>query len=109
MMNIFKQKKVLVGIVIIVGIFFGYRMFFVGNDSDASVVITGSGEQSQAERDILRLLADLRSVNLKYDLLETTVFLSLEDHSVFIEEGPTGRRNPFAPIGGVTPVVVGEE
>ncbi|MBC8464833.1 MAG: hypothetical protein H8D63_00455 [Parcubacteria group bacterium] len=108
MINIFKHKKVFFGIIAGVVVFFGYQMFFTGEENDASVVITGSGGQSQSELDILRLLADIRSVNLNHDLLETAVFLSLEDYSVFIEEGPTGRRNPFAPIDGIVPVVEGE-
>lgn len=78
-------------------------MFSSGESGDdMSVVITDSGSQSDTERDILRILSDLRSVHLNHDLLETTVFLSLEDYSVFIEEGPTGRRNPFAPVDGMS-------
>ncbi len=101
MMNILKNKKILIGIAIIIVILLGYQMFFAGeNNTGPSVVISSAGTQSETERDILRLLTDLRSVNLSHDLLDTKVFLSLKDYSVFIEEGPTGRRNPFEPVGG---------
>ena len=56
--------------------------------------------ESQAIRDeLLRLLESLKTLELDTSFLSDPRYLSLVDWSVTIGPQPTGRRNPFLPVG----------
>lgn len=54
---------------------------------------------AQADGGVLSLLHQLRSIELDESLFEDPAFTSLQRFDVEIEQQPTGRQNPFAPIG----------
>jgi hypothetical protein len=112
--NPFSKKNIIIGSVIVVVAFAVYQVVFVAgnNTNDSAVLIVDSGAQSSEERDILLILSDLRSIDLSRDVLEDRLFLSLEDYTTTIVQGPKGRKNPFAPVGvdgGVPAPVLGED
>lgn len=56
----------------------------------------GGGDPSSESNEIVRILSMLSHVNLKTDLFEDRLFLSLEDLSAPPVEGEMGRNNPFS-------------
>lgn len=56
-------------------------------------------ENNQKGREILALLADLKSVRLDDSIFSDPAFQSLQDTSVELTAEPKGRPNPFAPLG----------
>jgi len=60
---------------------------------------TRTSGTASAEREILSLLLELRSLNLNSDLFQSNVFRSFKDFGVVLQPQPVGRSNPFAPIG----------
>jgi hypothetical protein len=100
MKDMFTKKNMIIGGIVVALV--GAAMFFMSDtpsEDTSSVLITGSASRSEEERDILRLLSDLRTIEFERDVLESAVFLSLQDFSTPIIEGVKGRRNPFAPVG----------
>jgi hypothetical protein len=97
-----KNKMLWIGVFVVIAGFSLFQAVGTGND-DVPVVVTTTDSQTEEERDILRVLEDLRSIDFDIEFLESAAFLSLEDFTVPIEEGPRGRQNPFAPIepGGI--------
>ena len=93
-----KNKKLFIAIVIIVAAFMGYSLFFTGDADDLALVLPQSVNQDQTARELLVLFAELSSLNLSPAILNSPVFLSLEDFSREIPSEPAGRVNPFAPI-----------
>lgn len=99
-----KNKKILIVIAIVVLAFIFYSVFLkpdAGNNM-AVVSLAGSSGSFTVGRDIITLLADLKSINLSGELFNGNVFRSLEDFSVPIVPEPQGRINPFAPIGVIS-------
>jgi len=96
-----KSSKILSNTLIILLLigagYFGYSYFFDGFSftfsTDTDIPIATSYPE------FVSLLSDLRSIDLdEGDLLARTL-ASLKDFSVAIPIRPTGRLNPFAPIG----------
>lgn len=83
---------------IIVAAFMGYSLFFTGDADDLALVLPQSVNQDQTARQLLVLFAELSALNLSPAILNSPVFLSLEDFSREIPSEPAGRVNPFAPI-----------
>lgn len=53
---------------------------------------------SEAGRELLTLLADVKSISFDTDFVTSTGFTSLEDRTPVLEPLTAGRDNPFAPI-----------
>jgi hypothetical protein len=58
---------------------------------------------------LLSALSQLRLVKLDLTLFKSPIFKSLEDFSVEIEPQPFGRPNPFAPLGDIEDIDLGDE
>lgn len=86
------------GLVVIVGI--GYFLFAGSGDDDALVSSnTGSPTRAGVEtQEFLAKLRQLQGVNIDGQLFQDQRFYSLVDYRQVIEDEPTGRQNPFAPI-----------
>lgn len=102
-MELFKDhKNIFIGIGIVIILFIGYS--FVKPDSNAKkevqVVSSQAGGQTPAaSREIVALLADLKSIKIKRDFFSEPAFRSLYDFSTPVPDEPRGRTNPFAPVG----------
>jgi hypothetical protein len=98
-------KKIIIAGIIVFFMFVSARIFQKETQAqeeplvipDASV--SAAGEENQKGREILTLLADLKSVRLDESIFSDPVFQSLKDTSVELSAEPKGRPNPFAPIG----------
>lgn len=93
-----KNRALLITTAIIVAAFMGYSLFFTGDADDLALVLPQSVNQDQTARQLLILFAELSAINLSPAILNSQVFLSLEDFSREIPSEPAGRINPFAPI-----------
>lgn len=100
--------KLLRNLALIVGtafvLFLGYRLFF--GDSGAETLVrsnnanlTASGVNGTNQELLLRL-QELRTIDLDTGVFSDERFLSLENFRSPLDEEPTGRANPFAPVVG---------
>lgn len=112
MNKILKNKKVIIGITILIFGFIVYSVFFKTETSKNSGLVVGTAGNSNSQfiagKEILALLSDLKSIQLNQDIFQNKTFRSLEDFSIPIEPEPQGRTNPFTAVGRDT-VVAGEE
>lgn len=91
-------KNLLIALGLAVLVWLGYILFVKGSDD---LVTSTNGIENDAVRDgqeLLVLLQQVRSVNLKGEVLEDARFQSLVDFRQDIVDEPKGRTNPFAPL-----------
>jgi len=101
-MDIFKNKKIIGIIVIIIVAFVLYSMFLKPDTSvDQFIISSVGGEQLAGGREIIVLLEDLQSINLNPEFFTTNAFASLQDFSIPLDPEPKGRVNPFSPLDTV--------
>ena len=117
MESIFKNKKVIFGIVIVLIAFFVYGAFFVVGKKDdpgglAKQSVSSSGgstngvpelEDGPAKEFVTQLLA-IQNITFKMGLFDDVVFKNMHVVDDTIQQQPIGRRNPFLPfevVGGV--------
>ncbi len=112
-MNIFKNKTVLIVIILFIVAFVAYALMG-GSKSSASgvkkqavstnAVNTAGGSAAQPLLDgpgkefVAQLLA-IQNINFGLDLFGDPVFQGLQDWSREIQQQEVGRPNPFAPLG----------
>lgn len=108
MMNLIRNNKpfaVILALVVLAGA--GYLLFSGGSDPAGDSLLTSNtvSGPSAASRELLVTLSDLKTVRLDSAIFSDPLFQSLQDFGVQIPLQPTGRRNPFAPIGvgNITP------
>jgi hypothetical protein len=95
-----KYKTLLIIVAVVIVAFIGYQMFFdVGNSgsnvlTSQSALVNGGGDN-----ELLILLINLRSITLDESLFNDEAFKSLVDFGQQLVPEPTGRQNPFAPVG----------
>ena len=96
-----KIKKIFTIIIIIAVAFAVYTYFFKVDRSAPLLSTEGVSEvkDNVAERELLSLLLELRTVQLKGEIFDDPTFRSLNDFGQVLEPQPIGRENPFAPIG----------
>lgn len=75
-----------------------------GGSGEQSALITEdfAAPSSQADRDLVATLLQLRSVSLDGTIFSDPVFQSLRDFGSQIIPEPVGRQNPFAPLQGAS-------
>ena|SRR3989344_4232635 len=94
-------KNILIGVVIIGGFFAGYTLFFKNDSVSEPLLLVEEGVSSTAPEsavELLRILGDLRKINLDVSLLGEETYRALRDFSVLLVPEPKGRPNPFAPL-----------
>jgi hypothetical protein len=104
MMEIFsKYKNIVLVVVIAVVVFSAYSFFFGGDvsvsDSMLSSDAIGDKQSAIVGKEFLTTLLELRSLKLDESLFSDRAFTSLKDFSQELSPQPSGRPNPFAPIG----------
>lgn len=128
MMNLLRNKKLVLGIIIAVAIFGIYELFFSGPSAPAPISpsagpqgapVLGGGLVSEISvspadekvgRDLLLMLAELKSTTLDQTFFSDPGFIALKDFSVTIASQPVGKKNPFAPFaGGSTGTTIGSQ
>lgn len=95
--TLLKNNKLLggLGIIVLLSVV-GYYMW--GGSSSAPAIVVDQG--SPASQELLLTLGNLRTITLDPSILTDQKFTALSDFGVTIPPQPTGRRNPFAPVGG---------
>lgn len=110
-MNIFKNKKTLIVIILFIVAFVVYALTQNGSKSATGVkkqtVASGAVSTSGSVQPVLdgpgkefvaQLLA-IQNINFALDLFSDPVFQGLQDWSREIQQQEVGRPNPFAPLG----------
>ena len=97
-MEIFTKYKnfIVIGVVVVLA-FVGYNFFFVGNDSSLLTASIENSANGVADRALLTLLIDLKSIELDESIFDDQAFKSLRDFGRDLTAEPVGRENPFAP------------
>ncbi|MEX0917168.1 MAG: hypothetical protein WDZ90_01450 [Candidatus Paceibacterota bacterium] len=103
MKELYKKYKnyVLVG-ALAVALVFGYFYIFGGEEGPLLSSDTRE-EQTEVGQELLRLLLQIRSLELDDSIFSRPAFNQLQDFSQELVAEPVGRTNPFAPLG-VDPV-----
>ncbi len=113
MESIFKNKKIILGIVLVIIAFIAYGILFVdGNKEDdgglsrrpATTSIDGNIEDGPEKEFVAQLLA-IRNITFKMSLFDDVVFKNMVPVDDTIQPQPQGRRNPFLPFEVVDGVV----
>lgn len=105
MLDIIRQNKIILGILVVVIVAFAW--FGLSDREPSSTVLVTSesaADSSVAEQEILKLLLDMRSIQLNSSIFENPAFNSLQDFGREIIPEPVGRSNPFAPTNGTEEV-----
>ncbi len=79
-----------------------YENYFASVPS-ASTVLTAGTDTAGTSADLLSSLSDLKAVTLDPSIFSDPTFVSLVDYGIAIPANvPFGRKNPFAPLSGVS-------
>ena len=88
---------VILGGILLLG---GYLLFF--NTTSTNVVSTDSAPASAAEVTFLNLATQTGSISFDTSVLSDPRFTALIDTRTAITPVPQGRKDPFAPVPGIT-------
>lgn len=92
-------SKVLIGVVVLVLVFFVFNYFKNTADTDTgSLIVQGETKETVDAKYILNLLNKMNQVSLNDSIFVNQAFMRLEDNSVALFPQPISRENPFAPI-----------
>lgn len=98
MPKINKNIVLIIGLVIVAGA--GYYTFTREPSNDATITTTSGTGESIVGQELVIELNRLKSLrNLNTDILSDPIFISLTDFTQPVPVQPTGRVNPFAPVG----------
>lgn len=99
MLDFLKENKVLTGIIVAVVLVVGGYFAYGTGSSDELLTTTDAGTPtSQVSKELLSVLANLKSISLDTSIFTDPAFLSLSDFGTTIPLEPVGRDNPFAPL-----------
>ena len=99
-MSLLKNKKIFgIGVLLVLAALVYYVWSSAGG-ATASLTESGS-ETSPISQEILSTLNSLHTIKLDANksIFTDPVLVSLTDYSVALPPQPSGRRNPFAPVG----------
>lgn len=97
--------NILIALLVLAGLFVAYSYFFGGEDEASNVgvqVVGNLADQANTGRaaEFVVLLESLRNVDFQSDIFSNPVFTSgLDDFTTVLPDRPTGRGNPFSPLG----------
>lgn len=95
-----RNKSLIMVLVVLAVMFFGYLTFFSEDETMEEVPIEGEvAAVTDVGADTLILLEQLRAVKMDNDIFMSAAFRALQDKTRDIGQQPVGRPNPFAPIG----------
>ena len=98
MLEIIKQNKIILIVLIVIIVAFGWFGLADRQPTNSLLTNESRGDASVAEQEILRLLLDMRSIRLDSSIFENPAFASLRDFGREIIPEPVGRTNPFADV-----------
>ncbi len=94
----YKNPLIVLGVVVVA--FFIYSAFFGGGSSSPNVLTSQTPQNQVAgNSELLTLLLNLRSITLDESLFGDPAFDALIDFGQELSPEPTGRENPFSPVG----------
>lgn len=94
-------KNIVILVVVLGAAFYLYSYFFGGNSSTDALSVSGPAvEGGGVGKDLLVILADLRTLKLDDSIFTDPSFRALKNFRVELTPEPVGRDNPFAPING---------
>ncbi|PCI30052.1 hypothetical protein COB52_01930 [Candidatus Kaiserbacteria bacterium] len=98
MLDTLKQNKIILVILIVIIAALGW-FGLSGNQTTSSLLTNDSRSSGNVvvDQDILRLLLDMRSIQLDSSIFENPAFGKLQDFGKQIIPEPVGRDNPFLP------------
>lgn len=97
-MDFLKKNKTVTGVVVL-AVFIILSFLFYSWSGGSSSVNELNSDSSQMGQALLITLAGLNTIHLDGSIFSDPVFASLTDFGVVIPPQPSGRRNPFLPIG----------
>lgn len=89
-------KNLLIIVVVIAVVYFGYNFFFAGNDPALDLGIR-SNEGDILNAEFISRLNELEEVNFSSSIFTDARFRSLESFSTVPEPASAGRSLPFSP------------
>lgn len=94
-------KRIIIAGIIIFTVFAYMNIPRKETQAQESLVVpdTATDANNQKGREILALLADMKSIRLDESIFSDPMFQALQDTSVELVLEPKGRPNPFAPLG----------
>ncbi|MCD5384661.1 MAG: hypothetical protein LRZ97_01970 [Candidatus Pacebacteria bacterium] len=108
-MNIIKQNKtVFIGAVILISILIFYGLSSKP-PSAQHTTSTPSQTENTGEREMLEMLADMKTIRLDGRIFESSTYMNLQDFSREIVPEPIGRQDPFAPLEDTEVTITGGE
>ena len=95
------NKLIVIALVVVIGFTGWYALR--GGSGSAELLETQdlTTPTSEADRDLVTTLLELRSVSLDGNIFNDPAFRALADFGSQIVPEPVGRSNPFAPLGNV--------
>jgi hypothetical protein len=99
MLDVIKKNKFMIlGLALVVGMMAWYIMRDTPASNSLLVTEDFSGASSEADKDLVATLLQLRAVTLDGAIFQDPAFQSLRDFGIQIVPEPVGRENPFAPL-----------
>jgi hypothetical protein len=98
MLGFLKNTKLLGGLAVLV--LAGGLLYYYYGSTDEVPAVSSESDASVASQELLLTLGGLNTIELNPALFSDPSFTALSDFGVVIPAQPTGRRNPFAPLGG---------
>lgn len=92
------NRILIVVVVLILCAFFAYSFFFKTDTPAEGAVLSVESERTIVD-EFSTLLTSLKKINLQGGILADNTFLSLVNSNLVIIPFPSGRTNPFAPLG----------
>ncbi|MES2213555.1 MAG: hypothetical protein V4473_01800 [Patescibacteria group bacterium] len=98
-----KNKKVIIGIIILIGlIYFGYATVFSTSSSDIAEGDTPAVLQdSGPAKEILNAVDKFKNVSIDPEIFTSDLFKNLKDFTSIVTPEQRGRSNPFAVFGAI--------
>ena len=101
-MDFIKQYQTgIIFLAIVLALFLGYQYFFA---DETGAVVEVTALNSGADQELVALLFELKGIQLDDSIFTDPVFQSLNDFGRDLVPEPVGRKNPFAPLTGSTPI-----
>lgn len=96
--------NLVLGVLLISLVFFGYRAFTSGSGDTATARLAPegfatSGGNSTVRNQFVDTLRAIKEIHFQTSVFANPVFQSLRDWHVELISKPVGRLNPFAPVG----------
>lgn len=98
MMTLIKNNLLIIVLVAVAIMFFAWFGMSDTVSNSNLLVAERSEDISAADQEILKLLLDMRSIQLDSGIFENPAFSSLRDFGKNIVPEPVGRENPFIPL-----------